>query len=128
MELDPAEGEEAEDCLEDGLADAHHAGGEGRAHCRAQELRVRQHATTHWKKTRIVPVRYFLDLQRYSMQLASVADPDLLAGSGSGKTFRIRNEFEVNYSEKLIKFDKFVYKIAHLKKNINSFFCKKILP
>jgi hypothetical protein len=51
MELDPAEGEEAEDCLEDGLADAHHAGGEGRAHCRTQELRVRQHATTHWKNT-----------------------------------------------------------------------------
>jgi hypothetical protein len=53
MELDPAEGEEAEDCLEDRLADAHHAGGEGRAHRRTQELRVRQHATAHWTRNRM---------------------------------------------------------------------------
>ncbi len=65
MELDPAEGEEAEDCLKDGLADAHHTGGEGRAHCRTQELRVRQHATTHWKRNRNSTGTYFLHLKTY---------------------------------------------------------------
>jgi hypothetical protein len=96
MELDPAEGEEAEDCLKDGLADAHHAGGEGRAHCRTQELRVRQHATTHCTRNRMVFSRF----TKVYYAMASVADPDLLAGSGSGKKhsgseqLRIRNEFE----------------------------------
>ena len=50
VELNPAKGEEAEEGLEHGLAHAHHAGGERRAHCRAQELRVRQHAPAHCNK------------------------------------------------------------------------------
>jgi hypothetical protein len=55
-------------------------------------------------------------------------DPKLLAGHGSGKNhsgsgqLRIQNEFEVNYSEKLIKF---LNKNAQLK-TINSFLSKKI--
>ena len=43
VEGDASEGEEAEYGLDDGLGHAHHAGGEGGADGRAQELRVGEH-------------------------------------------------------------------------------------
>jgi hypothetical protein len=57
---------------------------------------------------------------------SSVVDPDL--DPVESKTYsgiRIRNEFEPNYSEKLIKFDNFSTKYS-IKKNIKSFFQKNI--
>jgi hypothetical protein len=113
MELDPAEGEEAEDCLEDRLADAHHAGGEGRAHCRTQELRVRQHATTHWKRNRKY---YFLLIYKGTVCNCQCCGSGI--GSGSFSRIRIRKKnsgsemnLKSNYVEKLINMTNFSTKL-----------------
>ena len=53
MELNPSEGEEAQEGLEDWLAHPDHACGEGRADGRAQELRVGQHTTAHCKQIKV---------------------------------------------------------------------------
>ncbi len=63
-----------------------------------------------------------------------LSDPKLLAGSGSGYgpgknhfRSRIRNEFEVKYPGKLIKFDNFSKQKFQFK-NINSFLSTRLIP